>query len=285
MLTALSLRKLAVLLIVALIGTGCSGLTFVYGLAETALASEAKDHLDLDEDGEAFVDQKIEALLEWHSAEMLPQYARFMNAQADAVDRGALDRAAIDEAVVAMREILEALVSGASRYTADVLVNHTEPDKVRHLKEQMAEHQAERREELDEPPEEQLEARIERIVDNFERFTGLLTETQIVAVSRYAEASLGDTEVWLRNRANRQRVFTDFLAQEPSKQEISAFVYKIILRPHEIVDPGYKAVSEGRWRRFQELLYGVMTTLSDEQRKTMSTTLRGYAAEMLELAS
>lgn len=283
--TARPLRSLVVLLIIAFTGTGCSGLSFVYGLAETALAREANYHLDLNEDGDVFVDQKIEELFEWHSREMLPQYARFMNSQADAVDRGALDRASIDSAVLAMRDILEALVSGASRYTADVLVNHTAPEKVRHLKERMAERLAETREELQEPAEERLETRIERIVDNFERFTGTLTKPQVTVVSRYAEATLGDTEVWLRNRANRQRAFTEFLAQEPSKKEISTFVYKIILRPHEIVDPEYKAVSEARWKRFQELLYGIMTTLSDAQRKTMSTTLRRYAADMLELAS
>lgn len=284
-LAACQLRSLILLAFIMLAAAGCSGVSFVYGLAEIAVAREAEFHLDLDEDGDALVDEKVDALLDWHSKDMLPRYARFMNAQADVIDLAALSHTEVDRAVVEMRKLLEALVAGASRYSADVLVEHTEPEKIRFIKARMAERLAERWEEQEEPPEERLEARVEGITDSFERFTGSLSDSQKGAIQNYAEATLVGTEVWLRNRENRQRAFTEFLAQAPDKKQIEAFVYKIILRPHEIVDPEYRAISEARWKRFQALLYGIMTTLSPEQRQMTSETLRRYAAEMLELAS
>lgn len=285
MLATCRLRGVVLFAFIMLSAAGCSGVSFVYGLAEIAVAREAAFHLDLDEDGDALVGEKVDALLNWHSKDMLPRYARFMNAQADVIDRGALSRADVDFAVVEMRKLLEALVAGASRYSADVLVEHTEPEKIRYIEARMAERLAERWEEQEEPPEERLDARVEGITDNFERFTGPLSDDQKGAIQRYAEATLADTEVWLRNRANRQRAFTEFLAQEPVRKQIEAFVYKIILRPYEIVDPEYRAISEARWKRFQALLYGIVTTLSPEQRQMMGETLRRYAAEMQELAS
>lgn len=279
------LRGLFLLAFIMLSTAGCSGVSFVYGLAEIAVAREAEFHLDLDENGGALVDEKVDALLGWHSKDMLPRYARFMNAQADVIDHAALSQDEVDRAVVELRKLLEALVAGASRYSADVLVEHTEPEKVRYIEARMAERLAERWEDQEEAPEERLEARIEGITDNFERFTGPLSDAQKEAIQTYAKATLRDTEVWLRNRENRQRAFTEFLAQEPDRKQIEAFVYKIILRPHEIVDHQYRAISEARWKRFQSLLYGIMTTLSPEQRQMTSETLRRYAAEMLELAS
>jgi hypothetical protein len=138
---------------------------------------------------------------------------------------------------------------------------------------------------LAEPLEQRLEARVERIVENFERVTGDLDDAQRQIIRRYAEATAGDNAVWLRNRVNRQRAFTEFLSRRPDEAQISAFVFRILLRAHEIVDPEYRAVSEARWMRFETLLFDIMTSLSAEQRETLSATLRDYAAEMLELSS
>jgi hypothetical protein len=279
------LRKVAALLVISLSVSGCSGLSFLYGLAETALAREANFHLDLDEEGEAGVDRKIKALFAWHSSEMLPRYAHFLEGQAEIVDRGEVDRREVDAAVDELRKMLDELIRGAAPYTASVFVDHTAPEKVTHLKARMAERLAERREELAAPLEDRLEERIERIVDNFERLTGDLNAVQMGFIKRYAAATAKDNETWLKTRASRQRAFTDFLSQRPDQSQIARFIYRILLRPHEIVDPEYKAVSNARWVRFEALLYDMMTSLTFEQRRHASKTLREYAAEMLELSS
>lgn len=257
----------------------------MYGLAENALAQEAEFHLDLNEAEAAELDRRIDALFDWHSKVMLPRYAGFLNAQADLIDSGKLDHGMIAASVVELRRIFEELVAGAAPYTAEILVNHTAPEKVRFLEARMAERLAERKEELEEPAEERLEARIERMTENFERVTGPLKPGQIDIIRRYAIKTAGADEAWLRTRANRQRAFTAFLSQQPDKAQISAFVYKILLRPYEIVDPEYKAVSEARWKRFQALLETMMASLSAEQRNHMSATFRRYASDMLELST
>ena len=278
--------RAVILVALAIAVSGCSRLSLVYGFAGPALSREAAYHLNLDETEQAVVDDRVAAFLDWHSAVMLPRYARFLSDQADIVERGPPDRATVADTVTKLRTLLDDLVAGAAPYTADVLVNHTAPGKVRYLKARMDERLAERLEEAaEDPPEERLEDRVERTADNFERLTGDLNDGQKEIIRRYVKATLADNAIWLKNRANRQRAFTEFLSRRPGEAEIGAFVQRILLRPHEIVDPDYLAVSERRWTRFETLLFEIMVSLTDEQRETLVETLRGYAAEMLDLST
>ena len=81
-----------------------------------------------------------------------------------------------------------------------------------------------------------------------------------------------------------QRAFLNFLAQEPSRAEITIFLHKVVLHGHEIVDPAYQSVSKARWQLFNALLADIMLSLSAEQRETMAETLRDYAAEIQALS-
>ncbi len=267
-----------------LVLSGCSRLSFVYGLAESALEDEAAFFLDLDDEEKRLVERKIEELLAWHSAEMLPLYARFMNAQADLVATGEVDRATVTDAVRTLRGLLDDLVQGTAPHVAEILVNHTSPEKLGHLEARMTERLEERREDLAEPTEEREQDRAERIITNFERLTGDLDDGQTERIREYAAQTAGADLRWFRTRMNRQRAFLDFLSREPEEAEIRAFVIKIVLRGYDVVDPEYKAVSEARWRSFETLLADIMISLSADQRATMTETLRDYAMEMLVLS-
>ena len=148
----------------------------------------------------------------------------------------------------------------------------------------MTERLEERRSELAEPEDERLEARIEKITDNLERFTGGLEDAQISRIRLYATQTVGANKRWLDARVNRQRAFLNFLAQEQSRAEITSFLHKIVLHGHEIVDPAYQSVSKARWQLFNALLADIMLSLSAEQSETMAETLRDYAAELQALS-
>jgi hypothetical protein len=276
--------RLTLIVIAILFVAGCSRISLLYGYAETALTDEADFFLDLDDADEVLVSRSIDVFLAWHSAEMLPRYARFMTAQAAIVDTDTVDGDTAAAAVVTLRQLLDDLVKGAAPHVAAVLATQMLPDKLRYFEARMAERLDERREELAEPAEERLQARIERVTENFERLTGDLNDDQVAMIRDYAAEAIGGSALWLSTREKRERAFVAFLASQPDEARISAFMYKIVMRGHEIVDPSYEAISEKRWRRFQGLLAAIMTSLTPEQRAEVSTTLRGYAAELLDLS-
>lgn len=269
---------------VLLLGPGCSRLSLLQSFAGSAIIDEAEFHLELDDAGAARLARQVDEMLAWHSAEMLPRYAKFLTAQAELIEAERMDRAAVGDSVAALRALLEELVQGTAPYAAAVLVDHTDAEKRRYLEARMKARLDERRAELSEPADERLKERVERITKNFERVAGDLRDDQIGMIRRYAAATVGNNARWLRNRANRQRAFLEFLSRQPDEAEISAFVVTILLRGHDVVEPEYKAISEARWAHFRELLVEIMASLSARQREAASSTLREYATEMIELS-
>ena len=273
-------------LVLCLAAAGCSKFKILYSFTGEAIESAAESHLDLsDADEAAFVDRKVDEVVLWHRDAMLPRYAAFLTAQADLLDRDAVSDASVGEAMEWLRGLLEDTVAGGAPFVAAVLARHTAPDRLEYLRERMAERLEERLEDLDKPREERLADRTAQIAKNFERFTGDLTAHQRLLIRRYAEDTTDEVEAWLRNRATRQRAFAEFLSGRPDEGRITAFTTRMLLRPHEVVGTEHEAFSTTRWVKLRTLMFDVLVSLTDEQRREMSETLRSYAEDMMELSS
>lgn len=125
---------------------------------------------------------------------------------------------------------------------------------------------------------------IERKIDRISRFIEPLTDAQIDIILGYTESGSSTAMRWFKNRECRQNAMVAFLRTQPEKTEITAFVSRIILRAQEVVDPDPRAISAARWAQRETMYHDILTALNDEQRTELITTLRGYAAEMVELA-
>lgn len=264
---------------------GCSSFSLLYTFVDSYLIDQADTYLAPNDEEAAFIERKIDALMAWHTAEMLPRYARTLESWADRFEAGPLERADTAGVVKELRETIDAVIIAGAPVAAEILVRHTAPEQIQHLKERLAEKLADRREEIQAPADERAAERIEDIADNLERFTGTLNDDQRAIIERYVAGSAGSGVRWLENRAKRQAAFADYLAQRPGKQQLGEFLIRILLRPHEIVDPGYREISEGRWLAMEVLMFDVLSTLNAAQRRETLKNLREYAADMREAAA
>jgi len=277
-------RGVAALLALSVLA-GCSTLRIAYTFAEDSLESRAEDYLDLSPEQEAQVEAQASELIAWHRREMLPKYAAYLSAQADRAENGGWTRAQFAEAFAGFRALVDETVAGASPFVATVLTDHTTPGKVVYIEARIAERNAERAaEEAERSPDEAIEEWVEGRVDRISRFTGALDDDQVAIVRGYAEKGLVYAERWRANRTKRQNAFVAFLHASPSRDAIARFVHRILLHAHEIVDPDYRATSEARWALNEALYFDVLASLSEEQRRELASTLRGYAADMVDLA-
>ncbi|MBO6948723.1 MAG: hypothetical protein JJ855_12160 [Rhodospirillales bacterium] len=266
--------------------SACSSVKLFYGFADNALESRAEQYLDLDAADEKLVREEVARLVAWHRTAMLPRYAAFLNRQADTNDKGPWRREDVAAAFTEFRVLLDDTVAGAAPYISRVLARHTAPSKVDHLEAQMAAYIAEERlEEQEAPFDELLEQRVDRRVANLERFIGPLRDDQVEIVRLHTRPTVGDRMLWLDQLEKRQRALADYLRRDPASAALAAFVYQLVLRGYDIVDPSYKNVSAARWRKLEALYADVMASLSEEQRLNLSRTLRGYAKDILELAA
>ena len=171
------MKKLAAFAIVLAVLGACSATRLLYSFADDFIEDQAEFYLKLDEDGEAYVDDKIDAFMDWHRARMLPQYAAYLSRQADAIEAaGRLERGQVLRAMDGLRAQLEATVKGFTPFAGAVLARHTGKPETGHLRDRMAERNEESREEVAEPDRDRAEDRTERTQSNFERFTGDLNE-------------------------------------------------------------------------------------------------------------
>lgn len=265
--------------------SACSSVKLAYGLADNALESRAERYLDLDTAGERHVEEEVARLIAWHRSAMLPRYAAFMRRQAAVTDNGPWRPGDVAAAFAEFRLLLDDTVAGAAPYIAGVLVRHTAPGKVDHLEAQMAAYIGEERLEEQVPFNDLLDERVERRVNNLERFIGPLRDDQIEIVRRHIRPTVGDRLVWLDHLEKRQRALAEFLRSDPASAALAAFVYQLALRGYDIVDPSYADISAARWRKLEALYTDVLASLGDDQRLNLSATLRSYADDIMDLAA
>ena len=279
------LKRLGILLLVALALTGCSQFKVLYAFGGEAIRGEAEFFLDLTEAEEAALAENVDVLVRWHRMEMLPKYAAFLSMTADRVENGSLHTPDVKETIIRMRSLLKETVEGASPIVAGVLADHTTPQKVAHLSERMRERLAERRAEMEGDWEEWTVERTERAVDRFERFMGHVTPAQEKIIQRYFEGISDMSARWQQMREIRHQAFVDFLVERPDRESIARFLPGILLRSGEVVGPVYTQLADSWWRGFTGWMVEMAGSMTPEQRMHLARTLRGYAEDMVDLST
>lgn len=277
--------RLALLIMIALAASGCSRLQLLYSFADDRIESEAAFFLVLTPARQSLLETETANLVRWHRSDMLPRYAARLRAAAARIDRGDISEKAVGEEIARIRDLLAATVEGMAPFAANVLAGYNGPDEIAHLRARFAERRAERRAELQAPPEERIDRRVRKAADRFESVLGDLSPAQRLVIRRYFMETAGGTTAWQRLREARRAAFADYLATRPEKGEIARFVPRILLHPEHIVGREYRILADGWWSRFSEWMAEVAASLSPEQRRHLSATLRAYADDMLALST
>ena len=127
------LFRITAIIVGLLMLPSCSTLKFAYSFADKMLEGRAETYLDLSAEQRERLTQQTAALIAWHRADMLPKYALFLRAQADIAEAGGWTRAQLKLAISQFWSLMEHTVEGASPFIAEVLVQHTNPQKLAHL--------------------------------------------------------------------------------------------------------------------------------------------------------
>ena len=264
---------------------GCSSLKFAYGFVKTMVRERVETYLDIRENDVLALEAEISKLVSWHRAEMLPQYAVFLEIQTQLAEGLGWNRAQIDEMIRMLRVMIKDTSQGSAIYIANVLVNHTSKPKVNHIQAAMVRILSKRRELYDEPLADQIDAAGDKAVTNFERFFGTLTEYQIAIIREHKMQMYDPTGGWLDWRDKRQQDFVRFLRTKPLILDIEDYVKVALTTPEKIVGQAYRERADEWWDKQAALLFSLMTSLDTEQRQTLASNLRGYVVDMVELAN
>ena len=143
----------------------------------------------------------------------------------------------------------------------------------------MMKRQLERLDELSKPDDILYEDRLDKLTSSFERFFGTLKNEQLIFLEAYAQETLYDRRIRLNNNTQRQKAFVEFLKTEPTEEELTVFLNKLLIRGHEITNSDYQDFAKISLERFQELLLNILTISSKKQKDKLISKILDYAED------
>ena len=282
-------RAIAALTVMIML-TGCSSVGFMHAMADDVIKSRVADILDLsDPDDERHVHETIDRFFAEATPTLAPAYADFLRDQADTLESGgaALERADIAVMIDEFRQLLRDSAGDMAPAVAGVLVHHTSPGRVEHLRKALMERREEQIEERQEgTPESRREDRIEQTVDNIERFIPNLTDQQIAQIALYIDRDIAEDDDlrFFEYTERRHEALTTFLAMQPDESRIATYMVRWMTEGPQLTDPAFVPLAEVWWEGRVDLYWSVVRLMSDTQRTETVRILRKYAGDVAALS-
>ncbi len=267
------------LLFFIILVTACSSTRLIYTFTDKFIKDEINYFLYLDEQEKLLMNQQVAKMINWHRISMLPSYASYLDNIADTLEVGQYDATEITLIIDEGRTLIEDTIIGLTPYASGFLIRIKNDETIEFMKKKMLMRQQERIVKLSEPREIRYKERLDKLTTNFKRFFGDLTNAQIEMVETHSHETLNDSRIRLHNRTLRQKVFIRFLKSQPNETELNAYLNKLLIQGHEIINPNYQDFSQASLSRFKMLLTKMLAISSDKQRDVMIDKLRSYAKE------
>ena len=267
------------LLFFIILVTACSSTRLIYSFTDKFIKDEINYFLYLDEEEKLIMNQQVSEMVNWHRTSMMPSYASYLDDIADTLEVGQYDANKITIIIDEGRTLIEDTIVGLTPYASRFLIRIKNDEAIEFMKNKMLMRQQERIIKLSGAKEIRYEDRLDKLTSNFKRFFGDLTDAQIEILETHSHETLNDSRIRLHNRTLRQKAFVRFLKTQPNEEELNAYLNKLLIRGHEIINPNYQDFSEASLSRFKMLLINMLAISTDKQRNVMIGKLRSYAEE------
>lgn len=282
-----SVRHLAAGLALLLLGA-CSAVRLGYANADTFLVRTLDTYFDLDDAQTRLAREEVRALLAWHRATELDQYARLLGETEQRLARPV----SADE-VLALHEGINrrlALIGERAAPALAALALTLRPAQLEHLARRLAKDVARARRELpDAASPRALDARVLRYEERVESWLGGLSETQRAQLRAALADDPASPHWWLREREQRQRELLTLLrriaAEQPPAELASAWLRTFFEQQRLPADAERRARILAFRRDNSALLADLLNSASPRQKARLARRLRDYADDCAALAA
>ena len=262
--------------------TGCSATQFIYNRIDILVRWYLDDYVSLDRDQRAQFDERLDAFLEWHRREELPEYVVLLDDALTILDNGVPLGATRDMAdrieLAAIRfqdPFLELLLS-----TGEDLRQEQRVEFIANMMAKQEEFEADRLSRSDDEYREDLEKRFDK---QLSRYMGPLTTAQTERI----EAGVGDMtrldRFWLEDRRVWIEVLSTILLEaEPSWPEQ---VRALIAGREDALLPAYREGIDHNGEVILQLSRDVLVSRTEKQDRKLRGKLLALRDDLAALAS
>ena len=255
----------------------CSSTQLIYPYISKFIKDEVGFFLNLDRDEETLLSQEVSKLINWHRTFMLPKYSDYLDDIANNLEKKHYDVNDINKVIIKGKFLIEQTVKGITPYASNFLMRYQTIEDIEFIEKKMIIRQQERLIKLSKSEDVLYEKRLDRLISNFQRFMGRLSEEQVSLIEEYTSATIGDSKVRLNYSIQRQKVFIEYLKTKPSEVQLISYLNKLLLRGYEITDSNYQNFFGKSLKRFENLLFKLLQKSTISQKEMLIKKLRTYA--------
>jgi hypothetical protein len=279
-------RPLAIglLLALTLLTLTACGTQFAYNRLDWFMHRYVSSQVTLDATQSRQLRAHLDEFFQWHRRHELPRYAAFLERVADATEHP-LSR---DQLEIGRQEVERFMHASISQGAPDAArwLRSLRPEQVSEMFANFAEKGRRSREEACErAPDERRADNARRFVENVERWTGRLRNSQRELIAtRLAGIPLEDCGEE-RFAAEERHTFREIVDEYRSRPDFAQRITIFVMRPENRGDAEYRRNFEANRERVLSLLVDINHSLSPEQRDRSVKRLRALAAELREIAA
>jgi hypothetical protein len=159
-----------------LILSGCNKIGLLYDYADKLVIYNVEENFDLDKAQRARLKEDVEAYFQWHRKAMLPAYAEFLAFVADSA-RDGLRPDEIEAGYERYRDLYRRTMEPVAEKSASLLLGLT-PEQIDGWIEKQRKKNRKSRKDMSGSPQERLEHRGKKTIDEMEDWTGRLAKEQ-----------------------------------------------------------------------------------------------------------
>ncbi len=277
-----SVCRVWVLLVALMLLSGCA-VKLIYNQLDWLIPWYLDDYLELDGKQEAQFKKRLNAYLDWHRHNQLPEYSAFLRRLAADVEHG-LNEQQIQEYQQQLEHFRDVLVTQMSPHVVAVFSQVTDA-QLEALKEQFEEDNREYFEENIAPDEtKQRRQRAREISRYIERWTGSLNNEQQQLVEQFAQQYQLMGEDFLAARKAWQKEFLRILALRRQPDLYEKALLKLLNSTDFGRTPQFNEKLEHNRRLMAALYFEIDKSLTDKQRSKAVKKLRSMAEDLDDLA-
>jgi hypothetical protein len=279
------LARVAATLLCLTLFSGCTFFRVGYGQLDTFAVYTADEYFELEPQQKQEFRTRFDRLHAWHRTEQLPDYATFLGAASDRVQKGPTGDDVL-WIVQGIEERYRVLARRGSDDAAALLMTVT-PAQIETLKRKWEKDNARyaREQHLAGSADEQRQARAERELKRIKEWVGELSadqEKRIAALNGELPLAI---KLRYEDRLRRQREFLQLMATRGDDvRQFSRRLRHFLVNWEEGRSPEFqRAMAE--WRQKQAQFYvEVARQLSPQQRSTLARRVESYAQDFTQLA-
>ena len=279
---------LALLLLTAALGSGCSTLNFAYSMAPTVLGVMADNYLDLDGEQETLIKERIIALREWIRVNHLAETGKLLQEASNRVERPVT----LDDVQWFTTEARRRWKAVGTRIATDMadLAPRLNADNIAALKKKFARNNAEyTKDTINARPEKQREKRLERVKENAERWYGSFDDTQMERIKAMSEALPMHYRSVLEDRIRRQTalltLLTGLMDKSLARAEAELRLITLFTEFEQGRSAEYQALAANYLARSQAMTVEIANLATPDQRATAQRRFKRWADDMTSLAA